>query len=243
MQALKGEVLELPLDRVDPQPVGKRGIDLERLARLLDLLLLRQSRQGPHVVEAVGELDQDDPEIRGHRDHHLSVVLGLALVAALEGDPGELGDPVDELGDGVAEQLLHLIQAGARVLHRVVQQRRTQRLGVEAEAGADLRHLDGVGDEVLPGAPPLVRVTLAGEREGTLDCFGVDLSRSLDAVLLDDGQEVTEQGALVISKLLRTIGERRHGPAVAAVGADPGMALAIRRGPVTAELPPGQLRR
>jgi hypothetical protein len=32
------------------------------------------------VVQAVGELDQDDPHIGGHRDHHLAVVLGLRLI-------------------------------------------------------------------------------------------------------------------------------------------------------------------
>ena len=46
VQALEGEVLELPLDRVDPEPVGERRVDLERLAGLLDLLLLRQRTRG-----------------------------------------------------------------------------------------------------------------------------------------------------------------------------------------------------
>ena len=40
VQRLEGEVLELPLDRVDTEPVGDRRVDVERLARLLDLLLL-----------------------------------------------------------------------------------------------------------------------------------------------------------------------------------------------------------
>ena len=92
----------------------ERRVDLERLARLLDLLLLRQRLERAHVVEAVGELDQDDPDVGGHRDHHLAVVLGLVLVAALEGDPGELGDAVDERGDLVAELLAHLLEARPR---------------------------------------------------------------------------------------------------------------------------------
>ena len=36
----EGEVLELPLERVDAQAVRERRVDLERLLRLLDLLLL-----------------------------------------------------------------------------------------------------------------------------------------------------------------------------------------------------------
>ena len=149
--------------------MGERRVDLERLARLLDLLLLRQRLERAHVVEAVGELDQDDPDVRGHRDHHLAVVLGLVLVAALEGDPGQLGDAVDELGDRLAELLADLVEARAGVLDRVVEERRAERLGVEAQAGADLRHLDRVGDEVLARLAPLVGVALAGEGEGALD--------------------------------------------------------------------------
>ena len=56
-----------------------------------------------------------------------------------------------------------------RVLDGVVQQRRAQRLGVEAHAGADLGHADRVDDEVLARLAPLVGVVLAGEEERVLD--------------------------------------------------------------------------
>jgi hypothetical protein len=39
VQGREGEVLQLPLDRVDTEPVRERRVDVERLARLLDLLL------------------------------------------------------------------------------------------------------------------------------------------------------------------------------------------------------------
>ena len=83
MQRREREVLELPLDRVDAEPVRDRRVDLEGLLGLLDLLLLGYRADRAHVVQAVGELDQDDPDVRGHRDHHLAVVLGLRLVARL----------------------------------------------------------------------------------------------------------------------------------------------------------------
>jgi hypothetical protein len=121
VQDLEREVLELPLDRVDPEPVRERRVDLERLARLRELLLLRHRAERPHVVEAVGELDQDDPHVGGHRDHHLPVILRLALVAAREGDPGQLRDPVDEVGDLLAEAVGDLGQAGGGVLDGVVE--------------------------------------------------------------------------------------------------------------------------
>jgi hypothetical protein len=138
VQGLEGEVLQLPLDRVDTETVGDRCVDVERLARLLNLLLLRHRRDRPHVVQAVGELDQDDADIRGHRDHHLAVVLGLGLIARLEGQAGQLGDTVDEFGDLLAELLANLLQRRSGVLNGVVQERGAQRFGVQAHAGADL---------------------------------------------------------------------------------------------------------
>ena len=84
MQRLEREVLELPLESVDTEPVGERRVDLERLASLLRLLLLRLVLDRPHVVQAVGELDEDDAYVLRHRDDHLAVVLGLGLLAALE---------------------------------------------------------------------------------------------------------------------------------------------------------------
>ncbi len=164
VQGREGEVLQLPLDRVDAEPMRERSEDVERLLRLVDLLLLRQRLQRAHVVEAVGQLDQDHPDVGGHRDHHLPVVLGLLLVAAVERDPGQLGDAVHELGDVVTEALAHVVERRGRVLDRVVEQAGTDRLRVEAHARADLRHADRVGDELLARAAALVRVTLAGER-------------------------------------------------------------------------------
>ena len=44
LEDLEGEVLELPLDLPDPEPLGQRGVDLHRLAGDPELLLRRQRR-------------------------------------------------------------------------------------------------------------------------------------------------------------------------------------------------------
>ena len=196
VQRLEREVLELPLDRVDTEPVRDRRVDVERLARLLDLLLLGHRLDRAHVVQAVGELDQDDPDVRRHRDHHLAVVLGLRLVAGLEGQPGELGDAVDEARDLLAERLLDLLERRRGVLDRVVQQRGAQRLGVEPHARADLGHADRMDDEVLAGLAALVGVVHAGVHERLLDPVAVDRDGGLLGVLLDDREQVAEQAPL-----------------------------------------------
>jgi hypothetical protein len=214
MQAREGEVLELPLDRVDAEPVGERRVDLEGLLRLLDLLLLGHGPERAHVVQPVGELDEDDPDVRGHRHHHLAVVLRLRLVTRLEGDLGELGDAVDEPGHLLAEAGLHFLERRARVLDRVVQQRCAQRGRVQPHAGADLRDADGMGDEVLARLAALIGVVLAGEHEGVEHPVAVDDGRGLVGVLLDDREQICEQLALGLGELGR---RRVHGRAAGAL--------------------------
>ncbi len=95
------EVLELPLDRVHAEPVGQRGQHLERLAGLALLLVRRQEAQRAHVVQPVGELDDQHARVAGHRDDHLADRLGLGRLAEL--DLVELGDAVDQVRDLGAE--------------------------------------------------------------------------------------------------------------------------------------------
>jgi hypothetical protein len=227
MEALEREVLQLPLDRVNTQTVRQWRVDLERLASLLDLLVLRQGAQRAHVVKAIGELDQDDPHVGGHRHHHLAVVLCLVLVAALERDPGELGHAVDQPGDRLAEQLADLVEARRRVLDRVVEERGAERLGVQPQAGADLCDLYGMGDEVLAGAAALIRVALAGERERVLDRSAVQLVGRFLGVLGDHREQVAEQGAVVRREALRVLVLDELDDSGAIGRSDPGVAARL----------------
>src|SRR5215210_8021262 len=99
----EGEVLELPLDRVDPKPVRKGGVDLQRLRRLPELRLALEVGDGPHIMQPVCELDNDDAHVATHRHDHLPQRLGLRLLQIPRRKPLELGDPVHDLGDLIPE--------------------------------------------------------------------------------------------------------------------------------------------
>ena len=168
------QVLELPLERVDPQPVRQRRVDLERLLGLLDLLRLGHVGQRAHVVQPVRELDHEHADVARHRDDQLAVVLGLVLLGAVEVDLRQLGDAVDQGRDLVAEEALDVVEAGARVLDRVVEQGGGHRRAVEAEAGADARAPQRVGDEGLARDAHLRAVAVLGERVGAPDRLPVE---------------------------------------------------------------------
>ena len=89
--------------REHAEAMRERRVDLERLACLLQLLLLAEVLDRAQVVQPVGELDQDHAQVLGHRDDQLPVVLRLCVLAALELDARQLGDTLDEIRDLVAE--------------------------------------------------------------------------------------------------------------------------------------------
>ena len=120
------------------------------------------------------------------------------------------------------------IEAGARVLDGVVEQRRAERLGVEPQPGADLRHLDRVDDELLARPPALVGVALAGEREGPLDRLAVEPVVAVRRVLADHREQVAEQRPLVGREALGDSIDRGGG-AVRFLGADLDVTAAVGR--------------
>ncbi len=87
VQGFKREVLELVLQPADAEPVREGREDVEALGGDLLLPLVREVLEGPHAVELVGELDDDDAYVPRHREEHLADRLGRlhGLVLRLEG--------------------------------------------------------------------------------------------------------------------------------------------------------------
>ena len=175
MKTFEGKVLELPLDGVDAEAVCDRRIDLERLLRLLDLLLAAEVLDRPHVVQPVRKLDQDHPRVLGHRHDHLPVVLDLRLLTARKLNPRQLRDALYESGDVLTELGLDVRELCLRVLDHVVEQRGRERLLVEVERGEDLRGAPRVMDEVVARAAHLSPVGTLCERERPAEQVTVDV--------------------------------------------------------------------
>ena len=169
VQHREREVLELPLDVLHAEPVRERRVDVERFLRDPLLLGLGQRRDRAHVVQPVGELDQQDAHVLRHRDEHLAHRRGLLRLLGVELEPVELGDAVDDRGDVGTERVVEVGERHRRVLDRVVQQRARERDVVEAEIGEDHRHAERVRDVRVARAADLVAVRVAGDLVGVLD--------------------------------------------------------------------------
>src|SRR6266487_421216 len=173
----------------------ERGIDLQRLSGLLQLLLLAEVFDRPHVVEPVGELDQDHALVPDHRGDHLSVVLGLRLLAALEVDSRQLGDAFDELRDLVAELRPHLVDLRIRILDHVVQERGGDGLLVLSQLREDLRGAPRVANERFTGAALLSLVRGRGEAKRPREQLAIDVG----VVGLDVREQLIEQFLMLLA--------------------------------------------
>ncbi len=176
-------ILQLPLDDVHAEPVRQRREDLQRHPGDARLLGWGLEAEGPHVVQPVGDLDEQDPVVPGQCDDQFPQCLGLGRVP--ETHLVELGHPVDEVGDLRAEVRRDGLQGVAGVLDRVVQEGRDDRGGVHPEFGEDVGDRQRMGDVRITAVPHLTGVLAVGDLVGADDESDVGLGMML-TVPVDD---------------------------------------------------------
>ena len=160
IQRAEAEVLQFGLEAVHAEPLRDRRVDVERFAGDAASRFRVDRAERAHVVQAIGELDQDHAQIARHRQQHFAEAFGGGFLAAAEANLVELGDAVDELGHRRAELGGDLLGGELGVFERVVQDRRDDRLGVHAELGEDAGDGDRMGDVRLAA---LARLPFVGE--------------------------------------------------------------------------------
>ena len=106
--------------------------------------------QRSHVVEAVGELDQDDPDVIHHRQQHLAEVLGLTLLGRGQADGADLGHTFDDMRDFGAEQLMDALDRGEGVLDDVVKQTGRHGDDVQLHVGQEVCNCQRMDEIGLP---------------------------------------------------------------------------------------------
>ena len=93
-------------------------------------------------MQPVRQLDHNDPDILGHGQEHLAVVLQLHFFLGLVLDAAQLGDPVNEHGNFFAKHFLHLLISVDGVLYHIMKQGCTDGLIVEMKFGKYLGHME-----------------------------------------------------------------------------------------------------
>ena len=121
VQPAERMLLQLLADLLHADTAGQRGVDVERFLGVALLALGRIVFERAHVVQAVGELDQQHPDVARNRDQQFAEILGLFGLFGHEIEPLDLGQPIDELADLFAEELIDLGARRVRVFDGIVQ--------------------------------------------------------------------------------------------------------------------------
>ena len=138
VELMERQVLELLAHLVHAHAAGERRIDVERL---LGDAACRDSTgheiERAHVVEAVGELDQQHAHIRRDREQELAQIFGLLGLAGDEVELLQLGQAVDQRTDFRTEFLVDFGFRCGGVFDGVVEQCRHDGRIVELKVGQD----------------------------------------------------------------------------------------------------------
>ena len=169
------QILQLRLDAPDPQPVGDRRIVVHRLPRRAPPLVLLLPAQRAHIVQPVGQLDDQYAQVFDAGHHHLTQRLDLLVghrrvrLAAFLLDLFELGHAVDKLGDGRAKIGANVVDAEFGIFCDIMEQSGRYGLRIHAQFGQDLRHGNGMDHIRLAALAPHVAVRVAAQQVSAQD--------------------------------------------------------------------------
>ena len=156
------QVFEFFAHLLHAHAAGERRIDVERLLGDAAARRRRHELQRAHVVQAVGELDQEHADVVGDRQQQLAQVFGLLGLARHQFQPLQLGEALDQRADLVAEHLVDFGAGGLGILDGVVQQRRDDGGVVELEVGEDRRDFERMREIGIAGGAGLRAMRLHG---------------------------------------------------------------------------------
>ena len=182
------QVLELLAHLMHAHAAGERRIDFQRLLGDAPARLGRHVVERAHVVQAVGELDQQHAHVVGDRQQQLAQVLRLLGFLGDEVELLQLGQALDQRADVGAEQAVDLGAGGRGVLDGVVQQRGGDGGVVELEVGEDRRDFERMGEIRIARGALLLAMRLHGVDIGAVEqrLVGVRIvaAHPLDQVVL-----------------------------------------------------------
>ncbi len=99
LEIAEGQILELTAHHAHAQAERDGRVDVQRLARNALLLFGFEVFECAHVVEPVGQLDENDADVVHHGEQHFADVFGLARFRRHHVQAADFRYPLDEMGD------------------------------------------------------------------------------------------------------------------------------------------------
>ncbi len=156
LEKAERQILQLAADNAHAEAVRNRRINVQRFARDALLLFRPEVLERAHVVQAVGQLDENDANVVDHRQQHFADVLCLAGLRRCHVQAADFGDALDETSDIRSESFLNTSDGIFRVFDGIVKKRGRQRGGIQSHIREDVGDLKKMGNVGIAGTPELV---------------------------------------------------------------------------------------
>ena len=158
---------------VQAEPVGDRRVDFHGFARDAFALVDGHGIERAHVVQPVGQLDQDDAHIARHRQQHLAEILCLGILSRFELDLVQFAQAVDQFRDRFAEFFGDIFGGDFGVLDNIVQQRGDDSLRIDVQRGKNAGYRDRMGEVGVAGLAHLPLMRRAAEIHRDTNVFDI----------------------------------------------------------------------
>ena len=142
----ESEALEFLAHRLHAHAAGERRINVQRLGRDTIGPILRQELERAHVVQTVGQLDEQDADVLRDRQEKLAEILGLRRLARHDVEFLDLRETLDQPTDFRTKKLVDFLAGAVRILDRVVQDGGDDGGVVELEIGEDGGDFERMGE-------------------------------------------------------------------------------------------------
>ncbi len=172
IEVLEAQVFEFAFDFADAKAIGDRRVDLHCLAGDTFALFGSEVIKGAHIMQAVGQLDDDDADISRHCKEHLPQVFKEVFFAgATQFYLAKLSDTVHQFRHFDAEFFFDLIEGEIGVLGDIVQQTGRDSTRFHTDFRENPSGFEGVFDIVGAGFSFLPLMRFACHRKSIRDEF------------------------------------------------------------------------
>jgi hypothetical protein len=169
----ESEIFEFAADNAHSEAMGDRRVDVQSFARDALLLFRVEIFERAHVVEAIGQLDENDTDIVHHGQQHLADVFGLTRFGRHHVQAADFRHAFDKASDFFAEAFGDAGDGILGVFDGVMKNRGGERGGVEAHVGENVGDFEEMREVGLPGTAKLVVVAFGSDFVGAAHHPGI----------------------------------------------------------------------
>ena len=203
VQLAERQIVELLAHFMHAHTAGEWRVNFKRLFGSAAARFRRHVLKCAHIVQAIGELDQQYAHVVGNRQQQLAEVFRLLCFFGNQIEFFKLGQTLDQSADIMTEKAVDFGAGRLGVLNGVVQQRGGNRRVVKFEVGKNRRNLDRMRKIRIARSAPLLAMGFHGVNVGAIEqrLVGawVVASHPLDQVVLPHHRRLSRLGRLFSS--------------------------------------------